>query len=73
MAVAARYLMWTTIFGLLTAYWLGVISESLATCALTSVCSYPRTALSDIAVLLFFACMTVTAYNGFMARKTLNR
>lgn len=71
--MAERYLMWTTIFGLLTAYWLGVISESLATCAVTSVCSYPRTAMSDIAVLLFLLCAAVASYNGFMARKFLKR
>lgn len=53
-------------FGLLTAYWLGVISEAVATCFATTVCSYPATLGADMAVLMFFSAMTFLSVRSFV-------
>lgn len=53
-----RKLKWAAFFGAATAFWLGVISEAVATCLMSDVCSYPRTAAADAIVLVFWSYMT---------------
>lgn len=48
-------------WGAATAYWAGVVSEAVAVCVAPPVCSYPKTAAADVAILVFLASMTRTA------------
>lgn len=48
-------------WGALLAYWLGVTSEAIATCAYTSVCASPQSFAVDAAIILFAGHMTRTS------------
>lgn len=64
-----RHLKHAAFWGAATAYWAGVISEAIAVCVATPVCSYPQTALPDAAILLFLASMTTTAARAVKQRR----
>lgn len=45
-------------WGAATAWWVGVMTESVATCLRTVVCSYPQSIAHDLTMLVFFVLMT---------------
>lgn len=48
-------------WGALLAYWLGVTSEAIATCAYTTVCASAQSFTVDAVIIIFAAHMTRTS------------
>lgn len=64
-----RYLKHAAAWGSLTAFWLGVVSEALMTCAVTTVCAPPMSFTADAVLITFFAHMTWTAVKAVKNHK----